>query len=173
MQFDMSADVVHARVVAGGIHTPYDRVGRGDPVVLLTDSAERRAAILAAMPRWLLTVAPTELPAGADPSDESADFPAWLRSLLEALGLQGVALLAEAPLASAALGFATLEPERVSHVVLLRLASDGAATGHAATAVAELPPGTPLLEAGIGGSDAAAIERVLPHIVTIFRAAAY
>lgn len=168
MPFDISADVVHARVVAGGICTPYDRVGRGEPVVLLTESPERRAAILAAMPRWLLTVAPARLPAAGNGSDGSADFAAWLRSLLEALGLQRVALLADASMATAALGFATLEPERVSQIVLLRLAGDGAWT-----AGVPLPTGVPLLEAWIGGRDTAAIERVLPHIVTIFRAATY
>jgi pimeloyl-ACP methyl ester carboxylesterase len=128
--------VTRGTVHAGASTTDYLRAGCGAPVVLLgsagPDPGERSLfAALAGGFRVIAPVLPPEPHAG--PRDAAAPpFSAWLRGVLDGLGLAEASLVAEEAYALRALSFALTDPMRVSRVALLfRDAPDPALPGGA------------------------------------------
>jgi hypothetical protein len=129
--------LITATVCAGDAETRYTRGGTGDPVVILAGEPRTRAALIAALARDLRVIAPElPVPAAADgrgqlhaadgdasaaPGDEGAAEGSGvcrLCGVLDGLGLDRVALVADELFAACAIAFALLEPERTAAVVL-------------------------------------------------------
>src|SRR5690349_18505987 len=99
---NLPSDVVRACVVAGDVDTPYYRVGRGEPVLILIGDTSTLSTLLAKLPRDVRSVAPN--PSGAPLS--VVEFGLWLRGFLDALGLHCVTIIADSFFAAPALAFA-------------------------------------------------------------------
>lgn len=124
MSTPVPADLVRACVVSGELNTVYYRAGRGEPLLVLVADPSLLLALLSALPRHIRALAP-EPPRMVLAADRAIDretgaFTAWVRSFLDALGLQRTAVVADDAFARAALGFARADPDRVSRLVLLQ-----------------------------------------------------
>lgn len=108
----------HAVLTAGGIETPYLRVGTGRTVLVLRagDRGDAPSPIVAALADRFRVIAPVPPARLADGGDDA--FHAWLRDLLDGLGLDGVTLVADGAIAAPALAFALADPLRVRRVAL-------------------------------------------------------
>jgi hypothetical protein len=119
----MKSEVVTAVVQAGSVETEYVRAGTGRPVVLLL-RAWRPGAIAAdplfvGLSRELRVIAP-EVPA-------DRELTAWVRGLVDGLGLDHPAVVVDIAVAGATVPV-VLEEDRCSCVVVLRPAPSRAAT---------------------------------------------
>lgn len=104
---------------AGGVETAYLRVGAGAPVVVLRAGAADGAAsplVLALADRFRV-LAPVP-PAGLAGRGDDA-FAAWLRDVLDGLGVDGATIVAEGAMAPPALAFALADPLRVRRIALV------------------------------------------------------
>ena len=168
MSIPVPSDVVRACVVSGELNTHYYRAGRGQPVLVLIADNSLLWSVLATMPRHVRALAP-EPPRAVLASDRAIDrdtgaFAAWVRSFLDALGLQQTAVIADAAFAPAALGFARADQERVSRLVLLQRGSRDAPQsvwGITGQHVAE----PALLVAWLPAKSETGIEHLVSHIV--------
>ncbi|HSQ32832.1 MAG TPA: alpha/beta hydrolase [Gemmatimonadaceae bacterium] len=156
-------DVVRACVVAGDLNTHYYRAGRGEPLLLLADDESLRSGLLAGIPRQLRVLAPDSPASVFSESAEPGDFAAWLRSFLDALGLQRVTLVADAGFAAMALGFARTESERVTRLVVLQRGSRD--ESHAVWGVTDQNATEPTLLVVWLGRDEMGLNRILPRII--------
>jgi hypothetical protein len=121
--------VAEALVQVGATETRYYRAGRGTPVLVLSraPSAGSRAPLFAELSRHHCAIAP-ELP--RTPGDgavgaPSGDVAAWLRDVIDGLGLERPGLVVDEELALDALELALGDPERVRDLVVLRGGSAG------------------------------------------------
>ncbi len=144
--------IIQAVVQTGELCTPYARAGRGPTVLLLVSG---RAAGQATRERLLRELAPAFRVIAPEPprccAGEEAPCPltraqtrAWLRDLVDGLGLARPALVADRRMAPAALAFALAEPERAGPLLVL-------ARGEGTT----IPPGTRRLAALLAADDSA------------------
>lgn len=118
---------VEAVVQTGPVETPYVRVGRGAPVLLLVteDGSAAVSPLLEALApefRLLLPALGRDIRAVADTGQ--AAFCHWLRDFMDALGIDRFALIAAARFAPGIAAFMGSDPDRV--VALLLLTASGA-----------------------------------------------
>lgn len=158
-------EVVRAGVVAGGVDTRYLGVGRGAPVLVLSDDPTRRAALLEQLPLGLRVIAP-ELPPSLHPWVAWPESSVWLGHFLEALGLWRVAVVADAALTVPSVDLALADPGRVTSLVLLQhgLRNDGTEEDGFAAQIGLLSNGIPLYAAWVGAGDLESFKRAIPHI---------
>ena len=100
--------VVEAVVVIGAAETVYRRAGHGRPVLLLTDDPN----LFGSLSAGFRVIQPLHVP--ARPDDRSA---AWLRGLIEGLGLDRPTVLAAPAWLDWLHEMARSEPERLGRVV--------------------------------------------------------
>ena len=141
---NLPTDVVRACVVAGDVDTPYYRVGRGEPVLMLVGDTATLSALLAGLPRDLRALAPNH---------HTGEFGLWLSGFLDALGIQRVAVVADASFALPTVAFARAEPDRVARLVIVGECPDGHLSDMS----------IPILRVGV--SDTQTIHRTLDRIV--------
>jgi pimeloyl-ACP methyl ester carboxylesterase len=98
----------------------YFQTGRGRPVLLLhdVDGLMHRASMLASLAQAHRLIVP-DLTTPADGGSRDKPQAAYLRDLLDALGFDGVTVIADADHAMAALRVALTEPDLVERLVLL------------------------------------------------------
>jgi hypothetical protein len=126
----MTTPPIEAVVIAGATKTTYERAGSGQPVLLLFPGRPRdpfAATLFEQLAKGARVIAPTQ--PRSDPS-----FDAWLRDLIDGLGLLRTTLVADEPLVGAALAFAQVEPERVGAFISV----GRPVTGDAAAAAARV-----------------------------------
>lgn len=105
--------MIEAVVQAGAWETSYRRAGAGSPVLLLVgDGAEPRDWLFRTLAARFRVVAATR-PVGAD------TFEAWLRGLIDGLGLEQPAVVAWTAEGGALLGFAAIDPHRLRRLALV------------------------------------------------------
>jgi pimeloyl-ACP methyl ester carboxylesterase len=123
-----SRGVVEALVQTGTTETRYRRAGRGSPVLLLgrPDGCGAVQAslfrLLAARFRVISPEPPRQTRGGAGATGQGVPAPpfsAWLRGLIDGLGLVRPAIVAEESLGVAALRFALTDPARVDRLVVV------------------------------------------------------
>lgn len=111
-------------VQAGDVETRYRRAGQG-PAVLLLGTHElgdaRHAALFLALARAFRVTRPQPFPVDRPRGARAPTRPvsAWLRGLMDGLGLERASIVADDAFGVVALGFATAEPDRVDRLVLL------------------------------------------------------
>jgi len=108
-----------AVLTAGGVETAYVRVGAGAPVVVLRagdDDGAPSPLVLALADRYRV-LAPVRPAALAGQGDDA--FAAWLRDVLDGLGVDGATIVAEGAMAPPALAFALADPMRVRRIALV------------------------------------------------------
>lgn len=111
------ATAVRATVRVGEHETAYRTAGAGRPILLL--HAPRGAdAVLEVLIELLDGRRRIIHPESPPPAPQAVS--AWLRSLLDGLGLAPVGIVAHGELGLAALTFALLEPERVDRIALVQ-----------------------------------------------------
>lgn len=119
--------MIEAVVQTGEFETTYRRAGLGAPVVLLgrAEGQEPAPWLFDALARRFRAIAPV-LPAAArrEGAEACLVLESWLRGLIDGLGLEGPAVVADAALGPALLRFDALDPYRLDRVVLLRRAGD-------------------------------------------------
>lgn len=113
-----NSNVVRACVIADDVSTPYIRVGRGEPVVLLADDRCFATGLLAALPPHVSVVAPEAFPS------KEADLLPWLWTFLDALGLER-AVFVLTPRFGDSANTLRKELERVVGVLLVDGVADG------------------------------------------------
>ena len=135
------AEVARAVLCAGGVETTYVRVGAGATVLVLraTDREDAPSPLVLALADRFRVIAPLRPAALAGRGDDA--FAAWLRDLLDGLGIDGATILAEGAVAPAALAFALADPLRVRRVALL--IDDAGVTVPAPPSVAAFDAATP------------------------------
>ncbi len=125
--------MIEAVVQTNGSETVYRRAGSGRPVLLLVRDAALRDRLLSDLSGGCRVVAPVMPPEVADAAsgpargevgggpgaDGDAPFGAWLRGVIDGLGLSAPALVAGPELAPAVLAFAVADPDRAERVVVL------------------------------------------------------
>lgn len=122
----MTTASFEAVLIAGATQTTYRRAGAGKPVLLLFPGGldEPFAALvfahLAASVRVVAPVLPQTVRATAEPAQFELAFATWLRDLIDGLGLPQTILVADEPVACAALAFVQGEPERVRALIVAR-----------------------------------------------------
>lgn len=111
-----SAAMVEAVVQVGDVSTSYLRCGRGPRVVLVALDPVERLRLLALLAAEHCVVAPAP-PRQATSPLQPAGLAAWLRGVLDGLGLQEAEILlgADAAMLAAALGEWGEERVRVLH----------------------------------------------------------
>lgn len=111
--------MTRAVLTARGVDTSYARMGAGPPLLLLrADGGDDTAApIVAALAARFRVIAPLR-PASIDPEATGA-LAAWLRDLVDGLGIECLGLVADAVLGPAALAFAVDDPLRVTRLAVL------------------------------------------------------
>lgn len=130
----MTTPSFEAVLFAGATETTYRRAGAGKPVLMLFPGgladpfAARLFEHLAAGARVFSPVQPANVGDGHGGQDRAPAFSAWLRDLIDGLGLVRTTIVADEPVAGAALAFAENEPERVAAVVAVRRGAHTAAT---------------------------------------------
>lgn len=113
-----------ASVTVGAVETEYLRVGAGTPVLVLDHAlaaAVRRGEVPGAWRAHRLVVPErTTIDALAAPADGHGPTPfdAWLRGMIDGLGLAACTVVASAPLAAEVLRFATRHPDEVVRVLV-------------------------------------------------------
>lgn len=114
-----------ATLRSGGLETRYLRAGVGRPVLLLAGRPERTpvpAQLFRALADGFRVVWPA-MPRAASPAGRGAARPtpstAWLRGLVDGLGLGRCALVADGSFGLAAAWFALSDPLRVAGLVLV------------------------------------------------------
>ena len=110
--------VTHAVLTAGGIDTTYARCGSGEPLLLLSERGDPASDDLArALAARFRVIIPTV--------DVSRDrwtprqCAAWLRDLLDGLGIESAFIVAAEGMASSALSFAGSDPLRVRRLAVV------------------------------------------------------
>jgi len=109
---------VQAVLQTGTAETHYHRAGVGPPVLLLYAHAltdPLGAALFAALAARFRVIAPT-LPAGVGGPGAGLAISTWLRDLIDGLGLERPAVIADEWLAGPLLGFVLMDRERVGGV---------------------------------------------------------
>jgi len=106
----MHSRTIDAFLQAGPILTPYRRSGTGAPVLLLCRGA-LADRLLGRLAGRRCVIAP-ELP-------EGVPFTAWLCDVIDGLGLDRPAIVADATFAEAVRAFVRDEPDRVGRVVVV------------------------------------------------------
>lgn len=115
---------VRATLRSGGLETHYRNAGTGHPVLLLGDAATMSAAARQLFERLShrFRVIRPDPPRCADAGTgggEATSIAAWLRGVIDGLGLDRCAILAESPMSLPAMWFAFTDPHRVTRLVLL------------------------------------------------------
>lgn len=131
-----------AVVRIGTTTTEYLRAGAGRPVLLLrppTGDTATWEAIVATISGSLRVIMPDTLPDEEQLGD-------WFCGLLEGLGLDDVAIVADGSYGRVAIALAAGEPERVSRCVLLATAANAAGDGVIHQPLLLLPAGRPIEE---------------------------
>lgn len=135
-----------ASVCCDAVETEYLRAGRGAPIVYIGSSAtadEEGAAVLLRLASHFRVIVPLSKPAPPTVApDDSIERPfgAWLRGVLDGLGIVTAGFVVERPAACAMLAFARDNPDFVERVVLLGAAPD---EGSGEAPVLALPPNAP------------------------------
>ena len=112
--------MIEAVVQTGAFETPYRRAGRGGPVLLLVGGgAPAGQRLFDDLARRFRTIAPLLPPWLAGDGGPGESFDEWLRGLIDGLGLQRPALVAEADHGPVLLRFAGLDPDRVERIALV------------------------------------------------------
>lgn len=128
--------IIEAVVQTTDTETVYRRAGKGAPVLLLvagSGSGVLERTLLHTLSEHFRVFAPRFPPRanGAVPSageTATVDVSAWLRDLIDGLGLERPSIVADESLGIAALSFALLDPERVDRLVMV--CRDAAQPGH-------------------------------------------
>lgn len=107
------SDVIHACAIAGETCIPYRRSGRGQPVFVLAGDDALTAALLHEPPAGFSIIAPEF----SSPVVASDDRSAWIETLLDALGMERVSIVAHDPLVAPARALAMTAPDRVARVL--------------------------------------------------------
>lgn len=139
MRLSSGGSVVDAVVQIGPVEIRYHRAGAGRPVLLLLAQglgSPGGTAVFEALAGHFRVIVPEPgAPAGMSRS-------AWIRDVIDGLGLTRPSVVAEGALGMAALGLALADPDRVDRVVVIQAdhpdptTEDGAAddtlrdTGH-------------------------------------------
>ena len=108
-----SSSIVRACAVIADTVVPYQRIGRGQPVLVLGAEVAPTTISMSDAPRELCVIVPEDVPGGPT-------FNAWLALFLDALGLQGASIVAIGKIAEPAREFAAVEPDRVRRVFSIR-----------------------------------------------------
>jgi pimeloyl-ACP methyl ester carboxylesterase len=166
--------MIEAVVQAGASETPYRRAGAGGAVLLLIGATEAGCGdwLFGQVAGHFRAIAPV-LPAGLDlalgphPAGNGGGLEAWLRGLIDGLGLDRPALVSGTARGAALLRFVALDPDRVGRVVLLHPVAPGA-TAPADVVLDDPTAGDPhpvlvmgLPGPGDPGGRAAALERLV------------
>lgn len=159
-----------ATIRAGSLETRYARAGVGRPVLLLaTPHGELPAAALfTALARECRVFAPRLPRAGGR---EDTETPAWLRGLIDGLGLQRPAVIAAPGYAELARDFAINDSDRVGGLILLGdvpMPSDGSGGDGGRRVRGQLPGGRPVLRLAVSPSarqDWEAVAREVIHFL--------
>lgn len=107
-------EIIHATVQAGTIETPYRRAGHGPTLLLLSGEDDGDAAdapLFAVLSTAFRVIAPRPVMA--------EDGPAWLRDVMDGLGLTRAILVAAPPFAAAAQACARDDPDRIHRLILM------------------------------------------------------
>lgn len=106
-------DVVEAIVQIGGEETPYRRAGRGRATLLLfAEPPEDRERVFRRLAAEGLVIEPLAIP-------EPADWPRWLRGVVDGLGLDRPDLVVSGALEEGARRFVEEEPDRAGRLLLV------------------------------------------------------
>jgi len=105
--------------MVGAIETSYQRAGVGRAVVLLVPPPRDPTSLAPLVARWRVIVPESTSVLALPESPGFSPFAAWFRGFLEGLGVHGVLVVAEAPLAVALATVQAQWPELVTHVELL------------------------------------------------------
>jgi pimeloyl-ACP methyl ester carboxylesterase len=106
--------MIEAVVQTGRVETPYRRAGVGEPVLILAGLAEGEAGewLFGQLAQRFRTIAPV-LPA-------EVELEAWLRGLIDGLGLDQPALVASTAIGAGLLRFVALDPGRAGRLALFQ-----------------------------------------------------
>lgn len=112
--------IVKALVQTGSTETVYRRAGQGPTLVLLLRprGADERERLLSSLARAFRVIDPTP------PEDVGDAWSSWLRGVVDGLGLQRPALLADAGTVSRAEALARTDPHRFGPVIVVPPGSD-------------------------------------------------
>lgn len=112
--------IVKALVQTGSTETVYRRAGQGPTLVLLLGprSADERDRLLSSLARAFRVIDPTP------PEDVGDGWSSWLRGVVDGLGLQRPALVADPGTASRAEALARSDPHRFGPVIVVQPGSD-------------------------------------------------
>lgn len=144
-------EIIEAVVQTGAVETRYRRAGSGAPVLLLAggDTAPVFDSLLRELAARFRVIAPEPC---ASPGRLATS--AWLRDVIDGLGLPRPGLVADESFGVAALHFALTDPARVSRVALVRCGAADPALEDGAIGDALQHSGNPilLLQVGCDGS---------------------
>jgi pimeloyl-ACP methyl ester carboxylesterase len=112
--------MIEAVVQTGAFETAYRRAGAGRAVLLLgVENSPHGAALFRELAARFRVIAPV-LPGGDGHDGEPSDVMGrWLRGLIDGLGLERPALVADAALGPALVRFAALDPDRADRLALV------------------------------------------------------
>jgi hypothetical protein len=117
--------MIEAVVQTGLVETSYRRAGVGEPVLILAGRTEREAGdwLFGQLAERFRTIAPV-LPG-------EGELEAWLRGLIDGLGLDRPAVVAATALGAGLLRFMALDPGRAGRIALFNsLPLDGVGPTH-------------------------------------------
>jgi hypothetical protein len=80
---DLPVEPIRAVVSVDGVDTEYLRIGRGAPLLLITDTPNRTCPLARELGRQFRVLAPV-IPASVE---QPADFVRWLQGFLDGLGV--------------------------------------------------------------------------------------
>lgn len=110
MPIATAPQIIHATVQAGTIETPYRRAGHG-PTILLLLGEDDDAALLTALSSSFRVIAPAPVMA--------EDGPAWLRDVMDGLGLTHAILVSDSRCSVDAQACAREDPDRIHRLILI------------------------------------------------------